>query len=134
MGNQIQSNSDKEKIMTVENMFSKTERRTKAESLYWAGVLIWAGLVFAASNLGFIPEIGSADTWSWVFIGAGLYGTFLNLYSSSLPDSVTTSWDFIWSGFWLLLGLAGLFAIDVFWPAVLILIGASAVLKSFRGE
>ena len=112
-------------------MFTKIEKRTQAESLYWAGVLIWAGLVFAAYNLGFIPQIGSADAWSWLFIGAGLYGTLMNLYSSSLPDSVTTTWDYIWSGFWLVLGLSGLFAIDIFWPVVLILVGASVLVKSF---
>lgn len=120
--------------MTTEQFFSRIERRSRAESLYWAGVLIWAGLVFGANSLGYLPQIGSADVWSWVFIGAGLYGTLLNLYSSSLPDSVTTTWDYIWSGFWLVIGLSGLFAFDMFWPLVLVLIGLSVLIKAFRSS
>ena len=120
--------------MTIEHIFSKFERRSRAESLYWAGVLVWAGLVFGANSLGYLPQIGSTDAWSWVFIGAGLYGTLLNLYSSSQPESVTTSWDYIWSGFWLLLGLCGLFAVDMFWPLVLVLIGGVTLTKVFRGN
>ena len=118
--------------MTIEQFFSKIERRARAESLYWAGVLIWAGLIFGANSLGFLPQIGSSDAWSWVLIGAGLYGTLMNLYYSSLPDSVTTIWDYIWSGFWLLLGLSGFYAIDIFWPLVLVLIGLSVLVKAFR--
>jgi len=118
--------------MTTEQFFSKIERRSRAESLYWAGVLVWAGLVFGANSLGFLPKIGSADAWSWVFIGAGLFGTFMNLYHSTIPDTVTTTWDYIWSGFWLLLGLSGLFAIDIFWPLVLILIGLTLLTKAIR--
>ena len=116
--------------MTTEQFLNKIDRRFRAESLYWAGVLVWAGLVFGANSLGYLPQIGSADVWSWVFIGAGLSGTLLNLYSSSLPDSVTTTWDYIWSGFWLLLGLSGLFAIDMFWPFVLVLIGGVTLIKA----
>ncbi len=118
--------------MSTENLFSKIEKRSQAETLYWAGVFIWAGLVFGTDNLGFLPQIGSADAWSWVFIGAGLYGTLMNLYHSTLPDSVTTTWDYIWSGFWLLLGLSGLFAFDMFWPLVLVSIGLTVLGKAFR--
>jgi hypothetical protein len=109
--------------MSVENMFSKIERRSKAESLYWAGVFIWAGLIFGANSLGFLPQIGNADAWSWMFLGAGLYGTSMNLYSAFMPDSVTTTWDYIWSGFWLVLGLSGFFAVDIIWPLALVLLG-----------
>ena len=120
--------------MATENILSKVERRSRAETLYWAGVLIWTGLVFGADSLGLLPQIGNVEAWSWVFIGAGLYGTSMNLYSSTLPDSITTTWDYIWSGFWLLIGLSGLFAIDVFWPLVLVLVGLSVLVKAFRSE
>ncbi len=118
--------------MSTETMFSKTAKRAKAEALYWAGALIWAGLVFAADSMGLVPQIGNADAWSWVFIGGGLYGTVLNFYSSLQPDSVTTTWDYVWSGFWLILGLSGLFAIDMFWPLVLILMGAASLVSVIR--
>lgn len=120
--------------MITEQFFSKIERRSMAESLYWAGVLVWAGLVFGANSLGVLPQFGSGDAWSWVFIGAGLYGTFMNIYHSTLPDPVTTTWDYIWSGFWLLLGLSGLFAIDMFWPLVLVLIGGVTLIKAISSS
>lgn len=118
--------------MFFEENSSRFEMRANAEALYWAGVLIWAGLVFAASNLDIIPQIGSADAWSWVFFGAGLYGTLMNLYYSAMPDTITTTWDYTWSGFWLVLGLSGFLASDMFWPAVLVLIGGVTLIKGFR--
>jgi len=128
----LNQNKKGEVKMSAEKMFTKVEERSRMEAIYWAGALIWAGLAFGADSLGFLPQIGNADVWSWVFIGVGLYGTALNLYSSSLSDTVTTTWDFIWSGFWLVLGISGLFAIDMFWPLVLVLIGAVTLVKSFR--
>jgi hypothetical protein len=118
--------------MFFEEVSTSFEKRANAEALYWAGVLIWAGLVFMFSSLGILPEIGSADAWSWVFLGAGLYGTLINLYSSSMQVSVTTTWDYIWSGFWLVLGFSGFVAVDVFWPVVFLLIGAATLVNAFR--
>lgn len=120
--------------MFYEEISSWFERRANAEALYWASVLIWAGLVFAADSLGIIPQIGSAGAWSWVFFGAGLYGTLMNLYYSAMPNTITTTWDYIWSGFWLVIGLSGFFAIDLFWPIVLVLIGAAILAKAFRSS
>ena len=122
--------TQEQKNMVLERRKSAKHARKRAEGLWWAGALIWAGLVFGTNSMGYLPQIGSADVWSWVFIGAGLYGIMLNLYNSFLPDSVTTTWDYIWSGFWLLLGLSGLFAIDMFWPLVLVLIGGVTLSKA----
>ena len=118
--------------MFYKEISTKFEKRANAEAIYWAGVLIWAGLVFGANSLSLLPQVGSADAWSWLFIGAGLYGTLMNIFSSAMPDSVTTTWDYIWSGFWLVLGLRGFFTIDIFWPIVLVLIGLVALVKAFR--
>ena len=104
------------------------EERHYLETLYWAGVLIWAGLVFMADSLAILPQIGQADVWSWLFFGAGLYGTLGNLYRlASANWSNPTAWDYIWSGFWLILGLGGLTNADVFWPLVLVLVGVVAL-------
>jgi hypothetical protein len=45
----------------------------------WAFILIWAGLVFLASNLGWVnfeaipglPVGFSSEPWSWILVGAG---------------------------------------------------------------
>jgi len=118
--------------MFCKEVSTKLEKRANAEALYWAGVLIWAGLVISANSLSLLPQIGRADAWSWMFIGAGLYGTMMNLYYSTLPDTITTTWDYLWSGFWLVLGFSGFLMIDVFWPLVLVLIGLTVLVKAFR--
>ena len=68
---------------------SKKHARKRAERFWWAGALIWAGLVFWADSQDLLPQIGGADAWSWVFLGAGLYGLVSNLYY--LTSKSTTS-------------------------------------------
>lgn len=107
--------------------------RKRLESLWWAGVLIWAGLVFAADSLGVLPQVGGADAWSWVFFGSGLYGMLGNVYRvTSLNQPDPTGWDYIWSGFLLVVGLGGVTEVDIFWPLVLIVVGASIMVGVLR--
>jgi hypothetical protein len=119
--------------MTVENMFEDMKERAQIERVYWAGVLIWAGLVFGADVLGALPVIGSADAWSWVFLGAGLFGMLGTGYRSISPDILDpTGWDYIWSGFWLLVGLSGFVTTNLIWPLALVVIGVIALIGVFR--
>jgi hypothetical protein len=119
-------------IMNFEEIVDKMEVRKRYEALYWAGALIWAGLVFGAESLGILPQFGQADAWTWLFVGVGLYGTLMNIYGTVTPDlDITTTGDYLWSGFWLLIGVSGFFAVDVFWPVVLVLLGVAIVAKQF---
>lgn len=116
--------------MNFEEIADKMEVRKRYEALYWAGALIWAGLVFGAESLGTLPQFGLADAWTWLFVGVGLYGTLMNIYGTVTPDlDITTTGDYLWSGFWLLIGVSGFFAVDVFWPVVLVLLGVAIVAK-----
>jgi hypothetical protein len=100
------------------------EERRRIETIYWAGVLIWAGVVFILDNQGSLPEIGEAGPWSWVFFGAGLYGTLGNFFRLVAVDwSSPTTWDWIWSGFWLIIGVVGVTGVDIFWPLAMVLAG-----------
>lgn len=118
--------------MNFEEIVDKMEVRKRYEALYWAGALIWAGLVFGAESLGILPQFGQADAWTWLFVGVGLYGTLMNIYGTVTPDlDITTTGDYLWSGFWLLIGVSGFFAVDVFWPVVLVLLGVAIVAKQF---
>ena len=102
----------------------KTERQ-RIESFWWAGMLIWAGLIFATDSLGFLPQIGEADAWSWIFLGAGLSGSVGNIFrTSSLGIPNPTAWDWIWGSIFLLFGVGGFTTLNLFWPLILILIGA----------
>ncbi len=110
-------------------------QRRKLESIYWGGVLLWAGLAFAADSLGLLTQIGDSDIWSWVFFGAGLYGLFLSFLSQLLRDYPSpTAWDYIWSGGLFLIGLGGLTAVDIFWPLILIAAGVAIFGQVFFGR
>jgi hypothetical protein len=94
------------------------------DALYWGGVFFWAGLVFGADLLDLLPLIGHLDVWSWVFLGVGIYGLLGALFFLVSPNwSNPTTWDFIWSGFWFLVGLSGFIIFDIIWSVGLILFG-----------
>ncbi len=103
--------------MTFEQEKSQKSERSRLETLWWAVALLWAGVVFGADSLGLLPQIGQADAWSWVFFGAGLFGMLGNLYRIATPESPNpTAWDYIWSGFLLLIGLSGLVTnVEILW-------------------
>jgi hypothetical protein len=115
---------DLETLKAEETARAEHKERKRLEAIWWAGALIWAGLVFAADSLGLLPQIGESDAWSWVFFGAGLYGMLGNLYrvaNQNFPNP--TAWDYIWSGGLLIVGLAGMSLVEVFWPLILVLVG-----------
>jgi len=119
--------------MAVVQKMSEKEERQRFEVLWWAGALIWAGLVFGADGLGVLPQIGKADAWTWVFLGAGLYGLLGTLYRQMSVDRLNpTTWDYLWSGFLLIVGLAGMAGLDAFWPLVLILVGVAFIVSVVR--
>ncbi len=122
--------------LTWDDAVNWVEEHHYLETIYWAGVLIWAGLVFMADSLAVLPQVGTGDVWSWIFFGAGLYGTLGNLYRLvSRNWSNPTDWDYIWSGFWLILGLSGMTAAEVFWPLALVLVGVVALANTlFRSS
>jgi hypothetical protein len=41
-------------------------------AVIWALILIWAGLVFLAENLGWLTQFELDSPWGLIFIGAGL--------------------------------------------------------------
>ncbi len=119
--------------MTVEQKMSRWEERRGFETLWWAGTLIWTGLVFGADSLGWLPQIGQADAWTWVFLGAGLYGLVGTLYRQTSVDTLNPrTWDYLWSGFLLIVGLGGVAGVNTFWPLVLILVGLALLVNVVR--
>ena len=122
-------------MVEPEHPQSAKEFRKRAERLWWAGALIWAGLVFGVESLGLLPQVGGANAWSWVLLGAGLYGLTSNLYyvRPASPYKPTT-WDWIWSGGLALLGLSGFTTINISWPLVLILAGTAIFISQYLGR
>jgi len=108
----------------AEYRHSARRERRRLQGLWWAVVLIWAGLVFGADSMGLVPQIGDADAWSWIFLGAGMFGILGALYRMNTPDVPNPStWDWVWSAFCLIIGLGGFTTVNIAWPLILILVG-----------
>lgn len=118
--------------MTTQQEESQREALGHLEAIYWGGVIIWVGLVFGADSLGYLPQIGGAGSWSWIFFGAGLYGLLMALFRESSEDYPSpTAWDYVWAGIFLILGLSGIFAVDIAWPVILVVVGIAILGKAF---
>jgi hypothetical protein len=116
--------------MTIKRYYNKRKERQRLAGLWWAGVLIWAGLVIAADGLGLMPQIGDAGAWSWIFLGAGVFGILGSVYrltSVNVPNP--TTWDWVWGGICLILGLDGFVTLNLFWPLILILVGGAILVN-----
>ena len=117
--------------MTIEQENSQKEKSRRLDAFYWAGALIWVGLVFWADSQGVLPQIGDSSAWTWIFLGGGVAGLLLNFYSYSSPTYANpTKGDYIWSGLLLLLGLGGLITFNIPWPLILILVGVVFLVKA----
>jgi len=95
-------------------------------ALYFGGVLVWAGIVFAADSLGFLPQIGSSDAWSWIFLGAGvaaLIGNLIRQASSSILNP--SGFDYIFGAVLLAIGLGGFTSLYIALSVVLLLVGGA---------
>lgn len=95
------------------------------DRLYWAIVLLWAGLVVGSDGLGLLPQVGQADVWNWIFLGAGLLALgrlAVRTLSARLANPDTSS-----VGFALALTVLGLGGFVNFWivcSAALVVAGA----------
>ena len=113
-------------MTTEQNVTSWKQERSYLVAIYWGGVLIWAGLVFGVDSLGYLPQVGGADAWSWVFSGAGLYALAGALLRAASPDYLPpTTWDYAWAGILLILGLSGFTGLEIGFSLILLLIGVA---------
>ncbi|NIS80714.1 MAG: hypothetical protein GTO14_11005 [Anaerolineales bacterium] len=108
------------------------EKLSRLDAPFWTGALIWAGLVFGAENLGFLPQIGKASAWSLIFLGGGIAGLGLSLYSlSAVKYSNPTTWDWIFGAVLLAVGLGGFLGVDIGLPVILIVAGLATLVNAF---
>lgn len=119
--------------MSYEYKYYKSPERRRVESIYWAGVFVWAGLIFGFDILFALPQIGAATTLTWFVVGAGLFGLMLDVYYAASPETINPRPnDWLWSGFWLVIGLSGFFTADIFWPLVSMIVGSIALAGALR--
>ncbi|MGB2896636.1 MAG: hypothetical protein WBB65_10805 [Anaerolineales bacterium] len=118
----------------VETTGEKAERK-RMDSIWWAGALIWVGLVLGAEYLNFLPRLGfGREWWLWIFLGLGPWALVLNGYRamSDLPNPST--WDWIWTAIFLLVGLGSFFnfAGEIVGAVALVAIGVVFLTRALR--
>lgn len=129
-----------EKLEKEDEKFEEKHNRDPLSALTWALILIWAGLVFLASNLGWLDQLRvqqvlpegleflGLSTWSVIFLGAGVLVFFEALIRTFVPAyRSSTGGSFFLAAIFLGIGLGGIFGWDVVWPFILIALGLSAL-------
>lgn len=115
--------------------YEEKYRRDPLSAVFWAAILIMAGLVFLANNMGFLPELGSAEPWDWIFFGAGallLIEVLVRVVSPDYARPVTGR--IIFAGVLLAVGLSGLGDFEFTWPLILVLIGFAILANTLLGR
>jgi hypothetical protein len=117
--------------------------RDPLSAIIWALILIWSGLVFLADNLGFlggfqnlgqtIPGVNfipSLGTWSIILIGAGLLVLLEALIRLVVPAYRRPVGGTIFFGVILIgIGLGNLINWSILFPAILIALGLSIIVR-----
>ena len=106
-------------------------RRDPLNAVWWALILIWAGLVLIADNAGMLDNLGfGGQGWALGFLGAGILALLLVLIRLFVPAYRRPVTGSIIFGFILLgIGLGELTRWDVVGALVLIAIGVSILLS-----
>ncbi len=112
-------------------------------SITWALILIWVGLVFLASNFGWLDtiqvspslpeglEFFGLSAWSLIFLGAGVLIFIESLLSTFVPSfRSNNSGNFFLAAIFLGIGLSSIFGWDLIWPLVLIFLGLSTLVSA----
>lgn len=96
-------------------------------------ILIWAGLVWLADNLNLFVRFETLETWSIIFIGAGLIvflGVLVRLLVPAYRRPVMGS--IILGLILIAIGLGNLISWTIIGPLILIAIGVAGLLAYFR--
>lgn len=118
-------------MSTVEKFINAKEQLEYINAIYFGGVLVWAGVVFVVDSLGYLPQIGYSDAWSWIFLGAGLaalIGNLIRQASSSILNP--TAFDYIFGAVLLVIGVGGFTSLYIALPLVLVLVGGAILFSA----
>jgi fatty acid desaturase len=100
--------------------------------IIWGLIIIFAGLAFAAVNLGMYPWLTWDNVWSMIFIGAGLLFLFEVILRILMPSYRRPIRGRIILAFVALaVGLGGLIGWEITWPLIIIAVGLAIVVGVF---
>ena len=138
-----EKSDEKEREKQAEKSAEEKWRRDPLSAIVWAAILIWAGLVLLANNLGYLENfqrtfqgqrpfgfVGDLGVISLIFIGAGvivLLEVLARLLMPAYRQQVTGS--IIFALILLGVGLGNLISWQVIWPLILIGIGLVIILR-----
>jgi hypothetical protein len=128
-----------------EKTYEEKYRRDPLGTLIWAVILIWAGVVWLANNFGFLENLSSrfsdlpidlpfaTEVWALFFLGAGVILLIEVLIRLTIPDyRRPILGTFILAVVFFGIGLGNW---ELIWPLVLIVVGATILLRGvFRRE
>ena len=113
-------------MTTAEKFINDVEQWGIITALYFGGVLIWAGIVFAADSLGYLPQIGFSSVWSWFFLGAGIFSLVGNLVRQVSPSILNPSgFDYLFGLVLLAIGIGGFTSLYIALSLLLVLVGGA---------
>jgi hypothetical protein len=141
-----QKKIDEKDEKEVQKHDEKVEERDTLSSVVWGLILVWAGLVFLASNQGWLEQIGLRINQNWAFwtgfdfqdfsvwnlvaLGAGaivLVEALIRLLVPSLRRQLVST--LIGAAILIGLGLGGWLNWAYIWPFILIAIGFSVLIQ-----
>ena len=115
-----------ETMTTAEKFINDVEQWGIITALYFGGVLIWAGIVFAADSLGYLPQIGFSSVWSWFFLGAGIFSLVGNLVRQVSPSILNPSeFDYLFGLVLLAIGIGGFTSLYIALSLLPVLVGGA---------
>jgi hypothetical protein len=132
-----------EEKSTDEKSYEEKYRRDPLGTLIWAVILIWAGVVWLANNFGFLDGLRdrfsdlpfvlpfAREVWALFFLGAGVIILIEVLIRLTVPDyRRPVMGTFILAIVFFGIGLGSW---ELIWPLILIVVGASILLRgAFR--
>lgn len=126
-----------------EKNWEEKYRRDPLGSIIWALILIWAGLLFLASNLSWLtpraipgmPERFSSQPWSLVLLGAGVMILVEVVIRLLVPDYRRSIFGSLFFAVILIgIGLGNLFNWNITGALILIALGLMILLRGIFRE
>ena len=135
-----------EEKSSQEKSWDEKWQRDPVNTVVWACIFIWAGLVFLADNLGYLDRfrivgpnvpgvsfIVGLEAWSVIFIGAGVIVLLEALVRLLVPAYRKPIGGTLFFGIFLIgIGLGNLIGWNLIWPLLLIALGLSIILRGSR--